>query len=608
MTNNLVFNKKILVLLVLLCIQKVTSFWEFAVCTKEKIIFYDDKWSLLETSVRKDGLEHLKSISYDAVNDVFYFTDRKHPQTSIFSLKVKNDTTFLTTPLVARSENEVIQDLVYDFHDDALYWSDSGNKKIVKLIFDRSKNLKFHQETFLNVDGDLAGLELDSCQRNLYYTIVTENNPSINVVSLDTTKVAKPISFGNKDHYKPTAIAMDHQKRRLYVADVRNYNSYSIDSMAADGSDFRTEISKEFKMPRSVAVDSEYVYYVEGNDHELRRFVKDSNKKASEKLKELPFDPSDIIIRSNFFTDLDPQLCKVSQKKIEQVKKEIENQAQKENLNKMCLHGGTLDMTTSNCMCMENFDGDYCEINLCYNFCLNGGECSMNRNEISQRFEAKCSCKKGYTGEHCEVDVCSNYCLNDGKCSIDLNKKPKCSCGAKSSGSRCENLQDDSSSVLIKSPTTTTTKVPESLSIHEGVPEILSLEAEEHPEILSCTPNSINITYVILGVCLTISLLLFLIILVVIKKVNGPTRPKIRKKYVVHKNIEPLTYRPTTEQCEVIIEDCCNMNICETPCFDPKVLQQEINEGNISVKLTSSKKCSSKEDKQDLLKNMEYNQ
>lgn len=526
----------------------------------------------------------MKAITYDPVNDVFYFTDRQHPQTSIFSLKVNDDTTFLTTPLVPRSPNEVIEDLVYDVHGGALYWSDSGNKKIMKLIFDRSKNLKWRNETFLNVSGDVSGLELDSCQRNLYYTIVTEANPSINFVSIDK-KGEKPVSFGNENHYKPIAIAMDHQERRLYVADVRKYNSYSIDSISADGTDFRTEIDKAYKTPRSVAVDSDNVYYVEGNGHELRKFKKGSDKKDSERFIELPFDPSDIIVRSNFLIDLDPENCKLPKHKIEQVKREMEDKAQKkETPYKICLHGGSLDKTTSSCMCKENYDGDFCEINLCYNFCLNGGDCSMNRNEKSQALEPKCSCKRGFIGEHCEIDVCSNYCLNDGKCSVGNNKQPKCGCSEKFIGARCENLKGETSPVPIVlndgkkqvelTASSETPKMPDSSEQHDAeVHQEMSeshtkkLEDDSRQEMQQCSQNAVNLSYVILAVCITISLLLFLAILVVIKKINRPLRPKIRKKYVVHKNVEPLTYRPTTEQCEVIIEDCCNMNICETVSF-----------------------------------------
>lgn len=44
-------------------------------------------------------------------------------------------------------------------------------------------------------------------------------------------------------------------------------------------------------------------------------------------------------------------------------------------------------------------------------------------------------------------------------------------------------------------------------------------------------------------------------------------RPRIKKRIVVNKSITPLTCRPPqqeNQQCEITIENCCNMNICET--------------------------------------------
>lgn len=549
-------------------------------CTKEKILLYDNKWSQLEPSIARDGLKHIKAITFDPVHDVFYFTDRAHENTSIFSLKVRDDTSFVVEHLVNRSsKNEDIQDLVYDFHDDALYWSDSGNKKIVKLVFDRTKNLKWRTETFVNITGEVSGLEIDSCQRNLYYTIVTRGNPSINMIPLDKP-FAPSISFGNENHFQPTAIALDHQERRLYVGDIGEYTQYSIDSLAADGKDFQREISYSGKTPRSIAVDSDFVYYVEGSEHEMRRFKKNiGKKKTSEVLFKLTFDPTDIIVRSNFITDLDPKKCKVSQATMDTVKKNIESNAQKLAQNKICLHDGSLEKTMNSCICKNGYDGDYCEISLCYNFCLNGGECSMSFNKLTLRDEPKCSCTRGFEGKHCATDVCSNFCLNEGSCSVDANKKPTCACSEKFTGARCENSKADSS--LIRphdaesnqfESSTTTSEIPSKLSEHhefvnsptDSESLIKSHEHEFRQELQDCPPAAVNLTFVILAVCFTISLLLFLIILFVIKKFSRPMRPKIRKKYVVHKNIEPLTYRPTTEQCEVIIEDCCNMNICET--------------------------------------------
>lgn len=43
-------------------------------------------------------------------------------------------------------------------------------------------------------------------------------------------------------------------------------------------------------------------------------------------------------------------------------------------------------------------------------------------------------------------------------------------------------------------------------------------------------------------------------------------RPRIRRRIVVNKNVTPLTTCPPLpqDQCEITIENCCNMNICET--------------------------------------------
>lgn len=39
---------------------------------------------------------------------------------------------------------------------------------------------------------------------------------------------------------------------------------------------------------------------------------------------------------------------------------------------------------------------------------------------------------------------------------------------------------------------------------------------------------------------------------------------RIRKRIIVNKNVTPLTCRPNPQQCEITIENCCNMNVCET--------------------------------------------
>lgn len=74
------------------------------------------------------------------------------------------------------------------------------------------------------------------------------------------------------------------------------------------------------------------------------------------------------------------------------------------------------------------------------------------------------------------------------------------------------------------------------------------------------------------GVCF--SLLLVYLIVSALRHFYKPIRPRIKKTFVVRnkmdrsKNRTPLTCRPAPEQCEITIEDCCNMNICDTVSVD----------------------------------------
>ena len=69
---------------------------------------------------------------------------------------------------------------------------------------------------------------------------------------------------------------------------------------------------------------------------------------------------------------------------------------------------------------------------------------------------------------------------------------------------------------------------------------------------------------IVLGVVCFVLLIVLAFILrmvYVLKK-----RPRVKKTFVVNRNVTPLTSRPPLppDQCEITIENCCNMNICET--------------------------------------------
>lgn len=73
-------------------------------------------------------------------------------------------------------------------------------------------------------------------------------------------------------------------------------------------------------------------------------------------------------------------------------------------------------------------------------------------------------------------------------------------------------------------------------------------------------------TFIILSVCLLVMIVIVVVLSVMVFRLRR--RPRIKKRIIVNKNVTPLTYRPqSTEQCEITIENCCNMNVCETVSF-----------------------------------------
>lgn len=82
----------------------------------------------------------------------------------------------------------------------------------------------------------------------------------------------------------------------------------------------------------------------------------------------------------------------------------------------------------------------------------------------------------------------------------------------------------------------------------------------------ACNDSILNKTMIFVSCGVVVSLALVFVIVKTIRHVYKPLRPRIKKTYVVHKNVvpTPLTCRPSTEQCEITIENCCNMNICDT--------------------------------------------
>lgn len=98
--------------------------------------------------------------------------------------------------------------------------------------------------------------------------------------------------------------------------------------------------------------------------------------------------------------------------------------------------------------------------------------------------------------------------------------------------------------------------------------ERLADETDSHNQNQHLVPelsNRFNVlvtsTLAILCIILAITVIYLSTKVYVLRK-----RPRIRKRIVVNKPLAPIMCRPQSppDQCEITIENCCNMNICET--------------------------------------------
>lgn len=91
-----------------------------------------------------------------------------------------------------------------------------------------------------------------------------------------------------------------------------------------------------------------------------------------------------------------------------------------------------------------------------------------------------------------------------------------------------------------------------------------------------------NFIYIIVAAVLLTIVLIVMMVLGAIRRWYKPARPKIKKTYVVRKNVTPMTYRPAppSERCEITIENCCNMEYCDTVSDSDRPRKKEIVKKN----------------------------
>lgn len=611
--------------------------WDAVLTTDDGVLFFDRNWTQISSGAHQ--FQHISAFAFDEVKQKLYFSDLKDPKYRIFSLDTNpNDEYHKVTKLLPKTdETGYITGLAFDHLERKLYWTEKGTHSVYSVEVDKLEAKTSDATSLVKIvtqiedNHDLAALTIDECRRHLYWTNSYLRTSNVVRAAMNGTV----LNSHTEDVYEPRGIAVDHYSNRIYWVEKKYGRAFTIESVNLEVEDMQTFINQNDKLPTHVSLNSRFLYWVDQEDGEVHETLKTNPKQTRVVYKGVR--PSAIIIRSSLLVEFqknNPSCKVVIDKILDNVRRESEGElpladsptAVKPEMI-TCLNNGILNHSTNSCICLPEYQGSFCEIPICNNFCvhgecvvgvdnrptckcnaqfdgercdrskcdgycLNSGRCSFStsdeqlpscacpKNFSGVRCETaicssdycyngeclveggvpKCKCNGGYRGERCEEYTCNNYCLNDGKCVLNNETMlVECRCGNEYTGKRCE---------IPKRFCSLDNGDPELQPYCEGVPIATQLV---EPQISYCK-NSFNRTIVFTSLAFTVSLFILMVIMLLIRRFYEENRPRITKRFKVTNHTQ-MTSRPAT-QCEITIENCCNMNVCETPCFDTKMLQK----------------------------------
>lgn len=99
------------------------------------------------------------------------------------------------------------------------------------------------------------------------------------------------------------------------------------------------------------------------------------------------------------------------------------------------------------CKCTIDFEGEFCELYRCSNYCKNRGVCYVDAAHFKAANDSSkppliCKCPSSWMGDRCEVPVanCSSPCYN-GVCTVKFGEEI-CICSAGFKGSTCQHCDE----------------------------------------------------------------------------------------------------------------------------------------------------------------------
>jgi len=423
--------------------------------------------------------------------------------------------------------NIYFEDIALDPDSRMLYLTSKAEGSLMRVEAKEGAKL----ELFLTKESSRpSGIAIDPCSRRIFWTDSSRNSPAIFSCppsSSSTSSSSSPncSQIISSKLAKPRALAVDPIGRRLFWSDTYR-GTFTISSSWLDGTGREVVVKGKGQEPFGLAVHGHHVYWTDWTTYSVWRVTKDGLQSSPERLKSF----SSSKPHSLAIVPPKPLKCRSQALSLTSPTSSLPSPSSTPSslLGTTALVAAEMD---------EGVQDGGSEEGACHNFCL-GQNASCFLRESGQ---AECECPESRTGSRCEVDPCSNFCLPHSTACRVVEGAPECFCPAGWSGDRCQ-LQPDSSD-------------------RDVVP------------LLNVSVAGLNILVVSLAVTSAVLLLLLAALALVLFKLKQ--RPRIVRKRFISTTSPSL---PSANSCggadsgdgvRLDIEDCCNMTLCDTPCFEP---------------------------------------
>nr|XP_024220024.1 protein cueball isoform X1 [Halyomorpha halys] len=520
------------------------------------------------------GLEEAWALTYDPIYSFHYFAADGHTNASIFRVQVSREGKMGDIEPLVRKQPGRIFGVAYDFESDTIFWtlgqniyysqlSTQVNLTDGKLVRKQMTMTNLAEEKILHSfkDDYPLAIAVEPCSKYVYWSY---RSSRIDRSLMDGTMMETVIS----DLNLPIAITIVQSERKIYWVDEGPGLIMKIGRAGLDGSLVEIVMNSMELQPTSLVVKtpssaegSKSIYWTDNLKRQLMKY--DLDHRTAEVIHNYTMEGELVGLASaDAFTYLDKHVCAHLIQKKSEIPFEVIHPSQLP-----CVQG-TYSSIEDSCICTPGYIGTLCETSICYNYCVEG-ECSMSNGKPS------CKCPVGRSGKRCQVDECVGYCYK-GKCSLEDGGVKQCTCDPGWSGNRCDLSEGFCTYVC-----------------HKGLWSKFNCSCDE---IKASALTESDITYQwkvgVFSLAGLVGILIVVILALAVRTFKLGRRPRLRRTYKV---TQPRSNKPqpakTSPDCAIAIENCCNMNICETPCYEPE------------LRLSSGK--SKKEEKKGLLGEME---